>query len=390
MASVPAPRPHIPGISAAAAGSGRVDGVAFGAAEHATDGNNYATESQQQNRCRRFQTGRDRATVRVSGTAREESGACARGMGGGLQRSRAFNSTSLLLLASLAAAAAPLACAFSGGSSAPLARPFAFGRLAAGAEGSTEESALPPSPPSYSAMRPTSKVRHQIYASTSSGAKSPTMSAVMSSASAPNRSTTLAFYSVEAAEKYHTMMQSEDELKFYRVDLTDLVKLVRPGLPILDIGCGTGDLLNLVRGASPEAKLVGIDIVEAMLVHARTLVPSASFVLGDATSIDLPDSSVGAIMCTFVTHHLTDSDFISAVAEMRRIAAPGAPVYHCYWHGEGDMDGFAEAGTPPPLIKRTSEAVDGAFLGAGFRKKQGRLDTYEWGDMAFDIYTAAE
>eukprot|EP00614_Pseudopedinella_elastica_P009286 CAMPEP_0172594524 /NCGR_PEP_ID=MMETSP1068-20121228/13943_1 /TAXON_ID=35684 /ORGANISM="Pseudopedinella elastica, Strain CCMP716" /LENGTH=1018 /DNA_ID=CAMNT_0013392609 /DNA_START=35 /DNA_END=3091 /DNA_ORIENTATION=+ len=151
MASVPAPRPHIPGISAAAAGSGRVDGVAFGAAEHATDGNNYATESQQQNRCRRFQTGRDRATVRVSGTAREESGACARGMGGGLQRSRAFNSTSLLLLASLAAAAAPLACAFSGGSSAPLARPFAFGRLAAGAEGSTEESALPPSPPSYSA-----------------------------------------------------------------------------------------------------------------------------------------------------------------------------------------------------------------------------------------------
>ena len=207
----------------------------------------------------------------------------------------------------------------------------------------------------------------------------------------PDRSAALAFYDTSAAAKYRTMMQSEDELKFYRADLEELLKLARPGLPLLDVGCGTGDLLAIVRAASPTHTLVGSDIAETMLNHAQTLVPSATFSRGDATNIDLADNSVGALVCSFVTHHLVDSELAAAVAEFARVAAPGAPVYHCYWHGEGDMDGFSETedgSAPPPLIKRTSETVGAMFCKAGLQLKTRRLDTYEWGDMAFEIYTA--
>ena len=76
--------------------------------------------------------------------------------------------------------------------------------------------------------------------------------------------------------------------------------------------------------------------------------------------------------------------------EMSRVLAADAPVYHCYWHGSGDMeffDGSSET-APPFMKKRAADDVDAIFLDAGFQKTQGRLDTYEWGDMCFAMYSA--
>ena len=94
-------------------------------------------------------------------------------------------------------------------------------------------------------------------------------------------------------------------------------------------------------------------------------------------------------MCTFVTHHLTDLELRAAVAEFARVLAPGAPLYHCYWHGDGMMDPFLKKENPPPLIKRQEKTVDAIFAEFGFSKIQGRLDSYEWGEMAFTIFQIA-
>ena len=204
-----------------------------------------------------------------------------------------------------------------------------------------------------------------------------------------DRENVRAFYSVATAEQYKVMMQSEDELKHYRADVAELAKIVVPGQPVLDVGCGCGDLLNLVHTVNPDLKLVGIDVAETMLTHARALLPSATFAIDDATSItSVADSSIGALLCTFVTHHLEDEEFHCAVNEFARVLSIGAPVYHVYWLGEGEMEGFAElSDKPPPLLKRTEKFVDAAFAAAGLRKASGRVDTsYEWGYMGFATY----
>ena len=163
---------------------------------------------------------------------------------------------------------------------------------------------------------------------------------------------------------------------------------------MLDVGCGTGDLLKMVQESNPELELAGLDATETMLCHARKLVPSATLVIKDACSLHhYSDHSIGALMCTFVTHHLTDANFELAIREFGRVLSPAAPVYHCYWHGEGSMEPFqpidSKANVGPPLLKkRTAEDVDAAFARAGFQKDTGRIDTYEWGDMGFAIYVA--
>ena len=72
------------------------------------------------------------------------------------------------------------------------------------------------------------------------------------------------FYDTETADKYKSMMQSEDELKFYRADVTELVALCDPGLPVLDVGCGSGymtaAMYELVKGEG--GIVVGIDHLE--------------------------------------------------------------------------------------------------------------------------------
>ena len=197
------------------------------------------------------------------------------------------------------------------------------------------------------------------------------------------------FYDTEAADKYRTMMQSEDELKFYRADIIEISRLCISGLPVLDVGCGTGDLLKLLDEAKPGLSLLGIDAAETMLRHAKTLLPTAKFIIGDAVKLPFDLNSIGALMCTFVTHHLTDIDMRAAVAEFARVLAPGGVLYHCYWHGDGLMDPFSKKENPPPLIKRREKTVDAIFAEFGFSKRAGRLDSYGWGDMAFAIYQNA-
>ena len=204
------------------------------------------------------------------------------------------------------------------------------------------------------------------------------------------------FYSPEAALKYKKIMESPTELDFYRTDVAELtLKLFVPNLPVLDVGCGCGDVLNLVSqsdGLRDGTSLMGVDIAETMLEHARKMVPSATFRVGDAVTLDFAsDQSVGGILCTFVTHHLQDNEFVMAVREFARVAASGCPVYHCYWHGQGNMEGFTDEGStsntnPLTLLKRTFEQVDGVFATEGFAKLNGRRETYEWGDMSFDVY----
>jgi trans-aconitate 2-methyltransferase len=63
----------------------------------------------------------------------------------------------------------------------------------------------------------------------------------------------------------------------------DLVALApwRPGLGIVDLGCGTGELTAKLRAFSPGSEIVGLDSSAAMLERARPLErPGLRFALG--------------------------------------------------------------------------------------------------------------
>lgn len=61
------------------------------------------------------------------------------------------------------------------------------------------------------------------------------------------------------------------------------MELVMSARSVLDVGCGTGELLRLAREGGHNGRLCGVDPADAMLRHARTR-PDVEWVLGEAAS----------------------------------------------------------------------------------------------------------
>jgi ubiquinone/menaquinone biosynthesis C-methylase UbiE len=98
-----------------------------------------------------------------------------------------------------------------------------------------------------------------------------------------------------------------------------VAKRTEPG-SILDVGCGTGRLLRAARAQWPRAELIGVDPASGMVEVARQLTPNATFYVGMAEALPLPDASVDVALSTMSFHHWKDQ--AAGVREVARVLRP--------------------------------------------------------------------
>ena len=103
---------------------------------------------------------------------------------------------------------------------------------------------------------------------------------------------------------------------------------LRPGLDVLDVGCGPGTLtVDLARRVAP-GRVVGLDVSAAPLAEARALAEAAQvtaeFAVGDVYGLDVADGTVDVVHAHQVLQHLTDP--VAALREMARVCRPGGLV----------------------------------------------------------------
>lgn len=117
-----------------------------------------------------------------------------------------------------------------------------------------------------------------------------------------------------------------------------LLSHLRPGLRLLDVGCGPGTLtVDLARHVAPGAVL-GIDrapeVLEPARRHAAQADAVVEFAVGDVYALALPAASFDVVHAHQVLQHLTDP--VAALSEMRRVLRPGGIVavrdsdYSCF------------------------------------------------------------
>lgn len=97
-------------------------------------------------------------------------------------------------------------------------------------------------------------------------------------------------------------------------------------LRLVDIGCGTARFLDFVRQAWPRLPVVGLDMSEAYLRHARRHLPNRSrlsFVVGKAEAMPLPDNSQDAVTGIFLFHELPPKVRRGVLQECARVLKPG-------------------------------------------------------------------
>lgn len=113
---------------------------------------------------------------------------------------------------------------------------------------------------------------------------------------------------------------------------------LRPGMRVLDVGCGPGSItLGLAEAVAP-GEVVGIDfqpsqVAQAQAVSAARGLRNTRFEVADVYRLPFPDGALDAVFAHTVLMHLREP--LRALAEMRRVLRPGgiAGVRDCDWGG---------------------------------------------------------
>ena len=97
---------------------------------------------------------------------------------------------------------------------------------------------------------------------------------------------------------------------------------VKPGMHIVDIGCGPGDILDSL----PEVEYIGLDVSEDYIRDAKQRFGHrGTFVAGTAPALLDEPRAHGAdlVTCTGVLHHLDDANSLEILNVAHTLLKPG-------------------------------------------------------------------
>ena len=110
---------------------------------------------------------------------------------------------------------------------------------------------------------------------------------------------------------------------------------VEPGQRALDVGCGSGALVELLAGRLGAENVSGIDPSDSFAEAARTRVPGSRIVVASAESLPFDDDEFDATLSQLVVNFLDDPD--QGLREMVRVTRRDGVVAGCVWDYKGEM-----------------------------------------------------
>jgi ubiquinone/menaquinone biosynthesis C-methylase UbiE len=135
---------------------------------------------------------------------------------------------------------------------------------------------------------------------------------------------------------------------------------VGAGWRCLDIGCGPGGITGLLsERVGPTGRVVGLDMDEQFLAHARAHAPvNVEFRHGDAYGSDLPAGTFDLVHLRFIAstagdpeHLIREAMRLTRVGGVVALQEPDASTLNCH--------------PPHPAWERLKTALLGAFAGVG-------------------------
>jgi ubiquinone/menaquinone biosynthesis C-methylase UbiE len=103
------------------------------------------------------------------------------------------------------------------------------------------------------------------------------------------------------------------------------------GHRVLEIGCGTGNLVILIKCLYPEAQAVGLDPDPKALARARRKAErkavSVQFHSGFSHELPYLNGSFDRVFSSFMFHHLNLEEKKQTLQETRRVLVPGGSLH---------------------------------------------------------------
>ena len=127
-----------------------------------------------------------------------------------------------------------------------------------------------------------------------------------------------------------------------------LLDHLRPGLSLLDVGCGPGTITGDLAARVTPGPVIGIDTSDEVLAEARSAtlrpgVDNLSFEVGSVFDLPFATDTFDVVHAHQVLQHVGDP--VAALVEMRRVCRPGGVVAV----RDGDYPGFRHFPDDPDL-----------------------------------------
>jgi ubiquinone/menaquinone biosynthesis C-methylase UbiE len=166
---------------------------------------------------------------------------------------------------------------------------------------------------------------------------------------------------------------------------------LRPGQQVLEIGCGTANLLLAAKQATPGITAVGLDPDPAALARARRKSRRRGLEVrldrGYADELPYDDERFDVVLSSLMLHHLPSEEKEPAAREVLRVLRPGGRLHvvdiggHDHEHG-GPMGRRAHGNRH--LHDNWGEGIPDLLRRAGFAEVAevdthgGRLGRFTW------------
>jgi SAM-dependent methyltransferase len=176
--------------------------------------------------------------------------------------------------------------------------------------------------------------------------------------------------------------------KYYTGDAEEFVKRLNlePGMKVLDVACGTGNLA--LPAARVGAVVTGVDIapnlVEQARENARREGLKAQFDEGDAEALPYNDASFDVVVTMFGAMFAPRPELVAA--ELKRVCRPGGVIAMANWTPTGFIGKMFKTmtshvapptGMPSPVLWGVEETVRERF-GEGISKLEAKPQNIRW------------
>ncbi|HUZ73051.1 MAG TPA: methyltransferase domain-containing protein [Stellaceae bacterium] len=112
---------------------------------------------------------------------------------------------------------------------------------------------------------------------------------------------------------------------------------IESGDRVLDLGCGTGSLTFALAARPEPSQILGIDIAEPYIAHARACALDArlAFRVGDAAALAVPDAGFDRCYSLLALNFVKPP--MAAIREMMRVTRPGGTIAAAVWDFAGGL-----------------------------------------------------
>lgn len=177
-------------------------------------------------------------------------------------------------------------------------------------------------------------------------------------------------YYAETAHEYNKIHVNEKDDHFLALSLMVAALDYLEIQSILDVGSGTGRVLNYIKKKRPNIQIIGMEPVKELReIGYLNGLSQEELISGDATQIEFDDGQFD-LVCEFgVLHHIKRSQ--TAVSEMLRVAKKAIFI--------SDSNNFGQGSSLARFIKQLINAL-GLWGFADFIKTKGKGYTILEGD----------